>query len=365
MITPPQLRNALRNSKLVRMIYYDCHLADVPVLLGSAKFKKKSLTAMRQFMTQSDLNDEKLFKEVYDDIKHCFFKYKTTPLEYFLFRLRSKTDEERMTYLSDSMIMKYAADKNGRRIHDTELNDKYAFYKINSRFFKRDAFLFNSSTTLQRFLTFALDRKRIISKPNKAALGTGVEIFTIVTDKEAETVFSHLKESGCNEFILEDVIIQDARMASWNQSCVNTIRINTFLNNGHFNVLCPFIRTGRKGSIVDNGGQGGVFASIDENTGIVNTDGMDELGNKYTRHPDSKIEYVGWQVPEWDKLMEIVEDIHRNNMSRHAYVSWDFALTEGGWVLIEGNWGEFVCQQMTQNRGLKKEFLKYLNAKQN
>lgn len=316
---------------------------------------------MRHFMTKRDLADEKVSKDVYNDIKRCFFKYKTTPTEYFLFKLRSKTNDERKTYLSDSMVMKYAADKNGRRIHDIELNDKYAFYKINRRFFKRDAFLFDSSTIFSEFIEFVLGRNKIIAKPNKSALGNGVEIFIIETKEEAERIFSHLKNSKCSEFILEDVIIQDVRMAAWNQSCVNTIRINSFLNNGHFSVLSPFIRTGRKGSIVDNGGQGGIFASVDEKTGIINTVGMDESGNTYARHPDSDIEYMGWQVPQWRNLMALVEDIHCNNMPGHAYVSWDFALTQSGWVLIEGNWGEFVCQQMTKNRGLKEEFIRSLN----
>ena len=45
----------------------------------------------------------------------------------------------------------------------------------------------------------------------------------------------------------------------------------------------------------------------------------------------------------------------------YPYVGWDFALTETGWVLIEGNWGEFVCQQMTNKRGFKQEFINYLN----
>ena len=150
-------------------------------------------------------------------------------------------------------------------------------------------------------------------------------------------------------------------MSVWNQSSVNTIRINSFLSNGIFNVLSPFIRTGRKGSIVDNGGQGGIFASVDKLSGKISTCGMDESGNTYTHHPDSGIEYIGWQVPRWEELIQMTEEIHRN-MPKHIYVSWDFALTDGGWVLIEGNWGEFVCQQMTNNRGFKKDFLTFLNA---
>ena len=39
------------------------------------------------------------------------------------------------------------------------------------------------------------------------------------------------------------------------------------------------LRTGRKGSVIDNAGSGGIFANIDMNTGQVITDGIDENGN--------------------------------------------------------------------------------------
>lgn len=152
---------------------------------------------------------------------------------------------------------------------------------------------------------------------------------------------------------MEEVIRQHERLAMWNDSCVNTVRINSFLNNDKFDILCPFIRTGRKGSIVDNGGQGGIFACIDKETGKICTDGMDEKANTYTNHPDSGIKYKRWQIPYWLELVELAEKCHRN-MPRHSYISWDFALTDNGWVLIEGNWGEFVCQQMTNKRDFQK-----------
>lgn len=316
---------------------------------------------MNHFLAPEELSNSKLVKEIYRDIKQCYFRYKTTPLEYFLFELRQKSNKERKSYLSDNMIMKYAADKSGRKIHDTELNDKFYFYRINQQFFKRKAMLFNANTEQKQFTDFALSAKRIIAKPNKAALGAGVEIFTIANQSDAEKIFSILKNKRI-EYIIEEVICQSPKMSVWNETSVNTIRINSFLNNGIFNVLSPFIRTGRKGSIVDNGGQGGIFASVDKRTGIIITPGMDEKGNTYTNHPDSGIKYEGWQVPEWDQLMELTHKIH-DNMPKHVYVSWDFALSNNGWVLIEGNWGEFVCQQMTNKRGLKNEFLNYLNAK--
>lgn len=361
MTIPLPIRNYLRANQLIQHLYFDWHLADIPVLLGSKSFREKSYSLMELYLNHDELQNEALLKSIYHDIKQCYYKYKMTPQEYFLFELRNKNSEERESYLSDSMIMKYAAERNGRLIHDTELNNKYNFYTINQHFFNRDAILFNISTSAEQFTDFAIKTKRIIAKPNKSALGSGVEIFTVLSQEDAEKIFKYLRKKG-KEYIIEEVISQSPEMAVWNQSSVNTIRINSFLSNGIFNILSPFMRTGRKGCIVDNGGQGGIFASIDKNTGLVMTPGMDEKGNSYDKHPDTGILYFGWQVPQWDKLLHLVEMVHRN-MHKHVYVSWDFALSNNGWVLIEGNWGEFVAQQMTNKRGFKKDFITFLNAK--
>lgn len=350
-----RMRASLRRSRLVRWMYYDLHLADLPVLMGSKSFETQMDSAIQKFMptvSQASL------QAVRRDIKHCFCRYKTTPQEYFLFGFPQKGEQERDAYLPDSIIMKSVANKTGRKIHDLELNDKYRFYQMNKAFFKREAMLLDASTTLEGFAAFALNAGRIIAKPNKAALGRGVEIFAVNGQEEAAEVFERLKGYGI-EYILEEVIKQSDEMARWNESSVNTIRINTFLTHGKFHILGPFIRTGRKGSIVDNGGQGGVFAAIDQETGIICTDGVDESANTYPAHPDSGMAYQGWQVPQWQELVQQAERAHRN-MPRHAYVSWDFAHTENGWVLIEGNWGEFI-QQIALKRGLKKDFLTLLN----
>lgn len=331
------------------------------MLFNLGSFNKQSSSAIKEFLCKGELADKEKVEEIKRDIKRCYYKYKITPQEYFLFRLRNKSDPERNEYLPDHLIMKLAANKTGRKIHDTELNDKFNFYRINKPYFKREAFFFNRATKLEDFKKFAVSVDGFIAKPNGAALGSGVEIFRVKTERDAEKAFNRLQEY-CVDYILEDLIRQSGDMAVWNRSSVNTIRINSFLTNGKFSVLCPFIRTGRKGSIVDNGGQGGIFASVDKETGRICTEGMDEKGNSYKAHPDPGIEYLGWQVPRWDELIKLSELVHRN-MPRHVYVSWDFALSDNGWVLIEGNWGEFVAQQMTNRRGYKKDFKRLLNGK--
>lgn len=147
----------------------------------------------------------------------------------------------------------------------------------------------------------------------------------------------------------------------WNDSCINTVRLPCFYSNGKFHVLNPFLRTGRKGAVVDNAGAGGIFACLDEETGVVVTDGINESNRFYKSHPDSGIVYKGWQVPKWDELLNLAEQIFKECLPEHKYIGFDFALTDTGWVLIEGNWGQFVGQYASR-KGVKQQFIKYLKG---
>ena len=88
-------------------------------------------------------------------------------------------------------------------------------------------------------------------------------------------------------------------------------------------------------------------------------DGYDELCNVYAKHPDTGLTFKGWQVPKWQELLVLVEKIHRTNLSHHVYIAWDFALSDDGWVLIEGNWGQ-MASQYADHIGLKEQFIEYI-----
>ena len=148
-------------------------------------------------------------------------------------------------------------------------------------------------------------------------------------------------------------------MRKWNYSFVNTVRIPTVLTSKGFYVLGCFLRTGRKGAIVDNAGGGGIFAAIDDKSGMVISDGHDEYGHSYVSHPDSNIQFKGFQLPDWQSVIDIAEKAHRG-MPHHRYIAYDFAHTDSGWILIEGNWGQFLSQ-FASGVGLKDEFIKYMN----
>ena len=43
-----------------------------------------------------------------------------------------------------------------------------------------------------------------------------------------------------------------------------------------------------------------------------------------------------------------------------VYVAFDFALSDSGWCIVEGNWGDLFLQQLSLKKGLRKEFVSLL-----
>lgn len=145
---------------------------------------------------------------------------------------------------------------------------------------------------LSDFSRFAIEVKDLFLKKNYSSKGKGIITRHIDTEEDAALVYEYLKKDG-DIWIIEEKVRQSDKMARWNNSSVNTVRLPAVLNNNVFTVISPFLRTGRNGSIVDNAGAGGVFACIDPVTGIIQTDGYDEYMNSYKEHPDSKVKFMG------------------------------------------------------------------------
>lgn len=154
--------------------------------------------------------------------------------------------------------------------------------------------------------------------------------------------------------IVEEIIVQAEEMAKFHPESVNTIRFVTFYHNEIINKICAIIRIGRGGSIVDNACAGGIYAPIDLETGIVETAGTDFNLNKYIHHPYTIAQILGAQIPKWKELNELVKEIVKV-VPQMKQVGWDFALTDNGWVMVEGN-GRPGVQHVIHNRGLRKEF---------
>lgn len=191
-------------------------------------------------------------------------------------------------------------------------------------------------------------KKRLIIKPLDGSFGKGIKIVS-EADGGAETLLK-LYPSG---FIAEELIEQDERMAQLHPESVNTLRIHTLQNNGEVEIFHPYIRIGRGKSVVDNAGSGGVFTSCNPETGEVLTV-VDESCNSYTNHPDNGFPLVGFKVPCWEEAFDFARQLALTNQDVH-YCGWDLALSNDGWVLVEGNPRAQMLFQISEQKGFRKE----------
>lgn len=290
------------------------------------------------------------------DIKKSYVLHLAKPLEYFLFNFKDKSNSERNLYLTDfikdTYLKKYAKIKRAK-----QLQDKFYVYDKMKQYYNREACLVSNESDFETFNTFVTNKTRFIAKPNAGSFGANTMIYNLI-NQDPKAIFNELLSFKTN-WILEELIEQVPEMAQFNLSSVNSVRIPTFSTKNGYEILGTFMRVGRKGSVVDNAGAGGIFVKVDEITGEIVSDGFNELGDVFETHPDSKIRFKGFKIPYYSELKSIAIKCHKD-LPDHKYVGWDFALTKDGWVLLEGNWGQFLCQQVAIQRGLKKEFVKLI-----
>lgn len=295
-----------------------------------------------------------------NDIKHCYYKYLTTPDEFFLFGFNKNTTPfYRGTFLTDNFRIRCLLKTISEEQYVNELCDKYNFYKIAKEYFNRSAMYVGPDTRFDEFDSFTKEYNDLFIKPLSESFGKGAKTVLIKSIDDKKRIYQELTSGGT--WIVEERIKQCEETMKWNQSSVNSVRLPCFLANSKFNVLGPFFRTGRKGAVVDNAGGGGIFACIDAKTGIITSDGVDEMNCYYEKHPDSGIKFKGWIIPHWSELITLAEVVFRKCFPAHHYIGFDFALTDKGWVLIEGNWGQFVGQY-NNKVGVKEDFIKFLKG---
>lgn len=338
----------------VRIKLFEKKRMDTPCGYGE-NYRVTLNKAFDTFLTTKERNDSRLIKSLTDDIVRCWLLYQALPYEYFLFNFRYRTHTERQTFETDVDRLQTLCKVSDNHVFKDEINNKYNFYQLAKQFFKRDVIRIDSYSKVDAFVGFCKHYKDVFIKPLEGSKGNGARVYSYINDYSATCVYKELVKEGAS-WMVEERIHQSAEMAQWNETSVNTIRIPSFLRDGKFTVIWTRMRMGKKGAIVDNAGAGGIVVNVDPLTGVITSDGIDEAHNHFDKHPDCGLTFKGWQVPRWDELLKTVEELHRTVFNKHIYVAWDFALTDDGWVVIEGNWGQLLGQQTASQIGVRKQF---------
>lgn len=277
------------------------------------------------------------------NMEFAWFAYGFHPDEYVYFHLEDMiTDYDRLhTFVSatERLCFRFSANDFAQHL----FSDKAEVYKRFKKWYHRDCLIVDAKTGFQEFESFTNRNRVFIQKFVSGAMGQGVsKVAVSEIAGDLKGYFQRMKDQG--KALLEEVIEQDDRFAVFNESSVNTVRIVTYWTRDGIVPAHGFFRTGRRGSIVDNGGSGGIFAKIDAKKGNVCAKGCDENGNLYAAHPDSGVEYVGFAFPEWEEALAICKEAARL-VPEDRFLSFDMAYSKKGWVIVEINpSGEYLQQ---------------------
>ena len=240
-------------------------------------------------------------------------------------------------------------------------NDKMKTYERFKPYYHREIVSIESRRDFRSFRDFVRAHPVFVKKEVYESCGNSVERIDMAScGKTEEELFAQLLRRG--KTVLEELVVQGAVTAAFNASSVNTVRLITFRTKHGIEIPYTFMKIGRAGSFIDNGGAGGILAGVDEKTGVVNTRGIDELHRKYDVHPDSGTPFVGHRLPQWERLLSMCREM-TEKAPTIGYIGWDYAYTDKDeWVVIEGNgMSQFIGPQTIWQRGIKAEVEAYMN----
>jgi hypothetical protein len=134
-------------------------------------------------------------------------------------------------------------------------------------------------------------------------------------------------------FTVQQCIKQHTKMASFNESSVNTVRVYTYFNsNGEYEILRTVQRFGGKGSVVDNASAGGGYCLI-RSDGIVDRNIFRSLSMGKSQLESG----VTKEIPSYDKICCATLELHRR-LPYFDLIGWDMAVDEDGIpVVLEYN----------------------------
>lgn len=288
------------------------------------------------FHFEDDLNKYQLFK-LKMKMVYYRFAYEYIYNEIFLLDFDNHTKKENLKNVSTYeylRVMREIISNQDPEIIET-FRDKRKTYRKFSKYFKRDVVIIEKPEDYREFSDFIAKHKKFVVKTAREDNGKGIKFFDLEKDNiSPKEIFNNALKDGA---LVEEIIKQAGLLNDINPSSVNTIRFVTFFNEGKQTKVACGLRMGRTGEKLDNMARGGLSVGIDPESGIIFSKGQRKFcKQRFERHPDSNIKFVGTQIPHWDELLETVEEIVRVYPEKH-FVGWDFAYSDKGWCITEAN----------------------------
>ncbi len=182
--------------------------------------------------------------------------------------------------------------------------------------------------------------KVVVKKAVDSSGGHGV----LIWDKDkADKV--KLKEilGKYDSAVVQDFVKQHEVLASFNDTCVNTIRMVTLYFEGEIHLVTAVVIMGGKDAVTNHLHSGGLVCGVLP-SGRLRKTAFDGKLNQYDTHPNG-IRFAGTILPNYDKCIDLVKGLAPRFVDNSRLISWDLTIdSEANPVLIETNlsWGGSV-----------------------
>lgn len=327
--------------------------------------KVATLFGMQRFWTESHVRSmKKAFlveakKEyqkgdavgTFEDYKQALEKHWVTYREYaYQYEFYNKNEEERNEYVS-RLRMAYFYRRYTPGSAKAVFRNKTRFLQTYKKYIHRQ-WLYAPEASFEDFQQLVSNYDCII-KPCDGKLGKGI----FKTFKDADHKDDRKLYDTCvkNRMLVEQCIVACEELKAFHPQSLNTLRVVTIANKEKACVFSGVFRTGVGESVVDNSHQGGVSAQINVEKGVIETDGANTSGQRFVSHPDSGIMFKGYQIPNWNLIVETCCEAAK--LSRNPITGWDVVLNNYGEVeFIEANYGPDMDMMQTRYKaGAKKK----------
>lgn len=292
------------------------------------------------------------YKKYVVDMIYSLHRFGAMFDEYFHFRFENLQARGRDQFVTDKLRYAYYEHMNSREVMPVFI-EKDKTYQVYKKFFGRDLIKITSEDDYAEFAFFIEKHPEIVIKPYNGASGYGVELVKYCDHESLQSVFSYVLSKGV--VVVEEPIKSHPDMRRLYKHSIVGLRVLTVRTREANEILFAVLRCGQNKVFVDNAKSGGIFADIDLKRGLVKTPGYDLDMNQYVAHPDTEVPFVGFQVPMWQELLELVNELADVVPSMRC-IGWDLSLSENGWILVEANpGGGIYMAQMPENIGIKSK----------
>ena len=291
------------------------------------------------------------------DMIWCSLKYGTMFTEYDDLDFVHRTKKNRATYITTFFNFKLYNKINDKHYRN-DFHNKIRFLNKFAGIIKRD-WLDLTKSSDEEISSFLKRHKKVVFKYSYG--DSGKEVKVILFD-ESTDVEAFKKFAVDNKYdMVEECLQNHDKVAYFNQTSLNTIRIVTVRTSKKVNILFAGLRIGAKGASIDNISQGGAVARIDLDTGKINSDFYTKRSSIVSK--DIVASEIGYQLPYWQEVKDLALKA-TEIVQQMGIVAWDICITPNGPEIIEGNesFGSVIMQlyyDCTQE-GLKPKLLEIM-----